>query len=208
MWKRLRADSPHCRKISAAILSDLNMTGVSGFELLSVPGHPFPMLQVDGDEWLIFRRWRTIRSSRRFLRKGNPSRIPVPVRRCRDANREAVLIGPPERASADPDYQGRARPCRRAAFHGHLHGVPEEVRAGTQQRLRRDPTSGLRLLLQSDSLCNCSSGEAIVATDFLAEARLRDADSSWCAEPQFLRRRGRDDAGDESPTSDRRRMQT
>jgi hypothetical protein len=46
-----------------------------------------------------------------------------------------------------------------------------------------------------------SSGQAIVATDFSAEARLADADSSWCAEPQFLRRGGRNNAGDESPTA-------
>ncbi len=179
------------REVPDLIVSDLNMPRMSGFELLSVVRRRFPAIRV-------------IAMSGSFSGEGVPPGVAA------DAFYEKGSdpgLPPADRGSHDESQPGSSIRIARARWrpiwiprnghdqywrtirYRHLHGVPEDVSAGSRQTLsgitkRNASTAPIRFIM-------LSSSRRILHSGFRAEAWRRVAQPSWRAELWRLKPRQR-----------------
>ena len=142
------------KEIPDILLSDLNMPGMSGFELLSVVRRRFPAVPVIAMSGCILRqRGATGRCRRWLFSKGQWHRPLAEHHYCRSQNKAAVSAHYPHRG-AYLDFAKRIRLFWRAPRHHCLPGVHAALSPRARRLRGSHKQDGLRLLRRFDPLCD------------------------------------------------------
>ena len=180
------------REIPDLIIADLHMPHMSGFELLSVVRRRFPSIGAiamsgsyssDGVPPGV--------AAEAFYEKGtHPGLLFRIVKAMTQAERRPAREGP-NPSGAHLDSAQRARPGRTSVRDDYVHGMPEDVPAGSRRGCRNHPGCKLRLLLEPNSVRHRAARACQVAAGFSSQAGLGLAHSAGRAEPLSLKRRAR-----------------